>query len=294
MKAENKTGRIKKTRWFTSLFIWWVVAVFFYLFIAANENHQMGQVRDKGLKTILDSAQQAGLPLLERDVQALTRLTQEVHRLKGVVNVSIIDHKNKIIAYSNPGQLLRMPSNVLPLRDGVSYWPHTLDDGTQAVCFSTDIAYAGTKIGELFLAMDASGSAGLHVAFFLTAVISFLLVVFVLLVVDFHGVGPLKAAVQARIRAWVGGNDELQMQTDREVICPVCGSHKVLDRSFLLQANLNRYPVVRTARKENETAPLLFARGVNLRDISRREDLGWLRQQMIHRCADIIKKLAGD
>ncbi|BBO67178.1 hypothetical protein DSCA_11080 [Desulfosarcina alkanivorans] len=292
MKPENKTGRIKKTRWFTCLFIWWVVAVFFYLFIAAKENNLVERVRDKGIQTVLNSAQQAGLPLLERDVQALTRLTQDVHRMKGVVNVSIIDHKNKIIAYSNPDQLLRMPSKALPLKDGVSFWPHTLDDGTGAVCFSTDIIYAGTKIGAVFLAMDAGGSAGLTSGFFLSAVISFLLIIFVLLVVDFHGVRPLKAAMQERFRVWAYADGRLQ--DDRELICPVCGSHKPLNPSFLLQANLDRYPVVRSARKENGSAQLLIDKGINLREISRREDLGWLRRQMIHRCADIIKKLAGD
>jgi hypothetical protein len=39
---------------------------------------------------------------------------------------------------------------------------------------------------------------------------------------------------------------------------------------------------------------LLRDKGVNLREISRRDDLGWFRRQMIHRCADIIKKLSGD
>ena len=292
MKPENKTGRIKKTRWFTCLFIWWVVAVFFYLFIAARETNLLGQVRDKGIEIVLESAKQAGLPLLERDLKSLTRLTQDVARLKGVVNVSIIDHKNKIIAYTNPDQLLPISSTAIQIKDGASYWPHILSDGTQAICFSSDIVFAGTKIGEVFLAMDTDGSAGLTTVFFLSALVSFLLVVFVMLVIDFHGIIPLKAALLARIRAWTGGDDALS--DDREVICPVCGNHKPLNHSFLLQANLDRYPVVRSARKGNDTAQLLLTKGVNLREISRREDLGWLRRQMIHRCADIIKKLAGD
>jgi hypothetical protein len=292
VKPENKSGRIKKTRWFICLFIWWVVAVFFYLFIAARDTSLMNQVRDKGLATVLESAKQAGLPLLERDLDSLTRLTQDVARLTGVVNISIIDHKNKIIAYTDPDQLLPISSKAVQLKDGTKYWPHILADGTQAICFSTDIVFAGTKIGEVFLAMDADGSAGLTTAFFLSALVSFLLIVFALLVIDFHGILPLKAAMVARIRAWTGADDELP--DDREVICPVCGNHKPLNRSFLLQANLDRYPVVRSTRRENDTAQLLLAKGVNLREISRREDLGWLRRQMIHRCADIIKKLAGD
>ena len=185
-----------------------------------------------------------------------------------------------------------MPSKALQQKDGVSYWPHTFDDGTRTVCFASDIFYAGTKIGDILLAMDASGPAGLTTAFFLAAMVSFLLVVFVLLVLDFHGVLPLRVALKERIRGWTG--DDADLPDDREMICPVCGNHKPLSRSFLLQANLDRYPVVRSTRKDNGTAQLLPAKGVNLREISRREDLGWLRRQMIHRCADIIKKLSGD
>ena len=292
MKPGDKPERINKTRWFTCLLIWWVVAVFFYLFIAAQEKNRAGRVTTKGIKTVLANAQQAGLPLLERNVQALTRLTQDVAGVKGVINVSIIDHKNKIIAFTNPDQLLSMSSKAVQQKDGVSYWPHSLDDGTRTVCFSSDIVYSGTKIGEIFLAMDASGPAGLNTAFFLSAMVSFLLIVFVLLVLDFNGVYPLKAALGERIRGWTDGYADLP--DDREMICPVCGSHKPLSKSFLLQANLDRYPVVRSTRIENGAAQLLLAKGVNLREISRREDLGWLRRQMIHRCADIIKKLSGD
>ena len=288
MKPDNKPGLIKKTRWFTCLFIWWVVAVFFYLFIAAKETNLVDRVTTTGIKNILEGAEQADLPLLERDVQALTRLTQDVAKVKGVVNVSIIDHKNKIIAFTNFDQLLPMPSQEVQLKNGVNYWPHTLDDGTPAICFSSDIIYAGTKIGEIFLAMDASGPAGLTTAFFLTALVSFLLIVFLLLVLDFHGVHPLTAAVLDRIRSWIDSDEALP--DVRELTCPVCGSHKPLTRSFLLQANLDRYPVLRSAHKENGTVQPLFAQGVNLREISHRDDLGWLRRQMIHRCADIIKE----
>lgn len=292
MKPDNTPGRIKKTRWFTCLVIWWVAAVFFYLFIAAHDNNRVGRVTAAGIKIVQVNAEQAGLPLLEQNVQALTRLTQDVARVKGVVNVSIIDHKNKIIAFTNPDQLLSMSSKASQQKDGVNYWPHILDDGTRAVCFSSDIIYAGTKIGEIFLAMDASGPSGLTTAFFLAALVSFLLIVFVLLVLDFHGVHALRAAMGVKIRAWAAGEEK--PRDDREMICPVCGSHKPLSRSFMLRADLNRFPVVRSAQKGNDAAQILHSKGVNLREISRRDDLGWFRREMIHRCADIIKKLSGD
>lgn len=292
MTPDDKTGRINKTRWFTCLFVWWVVVVFLYLFIAAKEANLIRHVSAAGIAIVQESAKQAGLPLLERDVQALTRLAQEVARSKGVINVSFIDHKNKIITFTNPDPLLPVSPTSVKLKDGVSYWHHTLVDGNPVVCFFYDISYAGTKIGEVFLAMDAEGPAGLITAFILAALVSFLMVVFTLLVHDFNGLHPLKAAIKARIRTWAGGDDALP--DGRELICPVCGSHQPLTRSFLHEANLDRYPVVRASGNSNGPADLLLTPGVSLRELSNREDLGWLRRQMIHRCADIIKKLAGD
>ncbi len=285
-------GRINKTRWFACLLIWWVAAVFFYLLMATQAGHRVDRATTAGIKIVLANAEKAGLPLLEQNVPALTRLTQDVARVKGVTNVSIIDHKNKIIAFTDPDHLLSISSTALKQKDGVNYGLCTHEDGARAVCFSSDIVYAGTRIGEIFLAMDANGPSGLTTAFILASLVSLLLIAFVLLVLDFHGIRPLRSALGERIRVWVGSG--IDSSDDREVICPVCGSHKPLSRSFLLQANLDRYSVVRSVRKENGAAQPPFADGVNLREISRREDLGWLRRQMIQRCADIIKKLAGD
>ncbi len=289
---ETAPERINLTRWFTCLLIWWIVAVFFYLFISANENKAAERITTAGVATVHDSATKAAMPLLERDIQSLTQLAREVSTRKDVVNVSIIDHKNKIIAFTNPDQPLQASSPSVKLREDVSYWPHTLNDGSRTICFTGDISYAGTKIGEVFLSMSAGNTSQFGTVFLLTAMLSLLLIVFSLLVIDFKGIHPLKRAIYTKIRSWTGDNDILP--DGREVVCPVCGSHKPLTRSFLLEANLDRHAVIRPTQKDNAAAQLLLAQGVNLRDISRREDLGWLRRQMVHRCADIIKKLAGE
>lgn len=249
-------------------------------------------VTANGVAMVSKSADKAGLPLLERDVQALTKLVQETSGLQGVVDVSIIDHKNKIIAFSNRSQLPSTSSDQVNLKNGVGYWNQTLDSGDRVICFSGDINYAGTKIGEVFLVMDAGGGTDLRTIFFWTAFGALIAVLFVLLLIDFHGIRSLKAAAKERIQSWIGRN---RMLSDRrELVCPVCGSLKPLNRSFLLEVNLDRYPVLRTAEMDNVNATPLFRDSINLREISRREDLGWLRRQMIHRCADIIKKLSGE
>jgi len=291
MPGKNR-GIIRKTRWFVWLFAWWLLAAFFYLFIAAKEARTVEAVTTNGIAAVLNNADKAGLPLLERDVQALTQLVQELSGMKGVVNASIIDHKNKIIAFSNQNQLPSRSSVQVRTQDGVGYWNQTLDSGERVVCFSGDINYAGTKIGEVFLVMDAGAGAGMRAIFFWSALGTLIAVVFFLLVADFNGIRPLKAAAEERIRTWTGKGRRLPDR--RELICPVCGSMKPLDRSFLLDVNLNRSPVLRPAGTDKGNDNPLFRDGVNLRELSRREDLGWLRRKMIHRCADIIKKLAGE
>jgi hypothetical protein len=249
-------------------------------------------VTANGVANVIKNADKAGLPLLERDVRALTQLVQNMSVLQGVVNASVIDHKNKIIAFTNQNQLPLRSSGQVEMKDGVGYWNQTLDSGARVICFSGDINYAGTKIGEVFLVMDAGGGSTLRTIFFWTALGSLIAILFILLVIDFNGIRPLKAAAKRRIRSWIGKDRALPDR--RELVCPVCGSLKPLDRSFLLEVNLDRYPVVRPAERDSGKTNPLFRDGVNLREISRREDLGWLRRQMIYRCADIIKKLAGE
>ena len=289
---EEKTGRIKKTRWFVCLFVWWLLAVFAYLIVAAQETRLADDVTATGIAAVKENTADAGLPLLARDAQALTRLAQKMSKLEGVVNVSIIDHKNKLIAFTSSDPLPAASSAEINVKDGVGYWNHTLSDGTPVTCFSGDISFAGTKIGEVILVMNAGAAAGLIAIFSWLALGSLVLVLLILLVIDFQGILPLKAAVEEQLRIWKGKEGELP--EGREVTCPLCGSHRPLARSFVLQTNLNRYPVIKPVGNEIGTAQILHTKGVSLREISRREDLGWLRRQMIHRCLEIIKKLAGD
>jgi hypothetical protein len=244
---ETAPQRINLTRWFTWLFIWWIVAVFFYLFITAKENKAAERITTAGVAAVQDSATKAAMPLLERDIRSLTQLAREVSTRKDVVNVSIIDHKNKIIAFTNPDQPLQASSASVKLREDVSYWPHTLDDGSRTICFTGDISYAGTKIGEVVLSMGAGSTSQFGTVFLLTAMLSLLLIVFSLLVIDFKGIQPLKRAIYTKIRSWTGDDDILA--DGREVVCPVCGSHKPLTRSYLLEANLDRHTVVRPTKK---------------------------------------------
>ncbi len=289
---DKQIGRIKKTRWFIVLSVWWLAASGFYLAIVAGEQRRDDMTRAAGIDIAVTSARAAGMPLLERDVRALTQLVQDVARKPGVVSASIIDHKNKIIAFSDANRIIpAAPPSVTVQADGARFWTQTLASGGRAICFSADIDFAGTKIGEAFLAMDGSEESDLTATFFISAVVSLLIILVILLAIDFHGLRPLRSALVNGIRRWVGTEDSLpegQLAT-----CPLCGSHKPLTRSFFMQADLDRFPVVREDGTHLKTVRILQAHGIRLEDLSQRDDLGWFRRQLVHRCADIIKKIAG-
>ncbi|PID40957.1 MAG: hypothetical protein CR984_00520 [Proteobacteria bacterium] len=291
VKSGNGRNRITIIHWLAWLSIWWVAAVFSYMFIAASRTDHADDVMQAGLKTVMKSADQAGLPLLERDVQALTRLMQHAAKQKGVLSCAIIDHKNKIIAFSDPEPLLSIPFTSVRYKDGVAYWHHRYA-GTPAICFATEITYAGTKIGQVFLAMDADSSNGLVTVFLVLAFVSLLVIVITLLIIEFHGVRPLKTAVSNQIHRWIGGATD--RSDGRDVICPLCGQNKPLGRSVMTPPRSDRHARVGQATAQNGSTQTAFSQGIDLRELSRRDDLGWLRKQIIHRCADIIKTLAGD
>ncbi|GAB6907595.1 hypothetical protein DESC_240025 [Desulfosarcina cetonica] len=290
MSNRPHPGVIHKSRWFTCLLVWWVIAVLVYFLLAAKADRLTQRVIASGIQTVGTYAGKAALPLLEHDIQALTRLAQELGRLHGVLNVFIIDHKYKIITFADVDRLLPMPSASVDRQDNVTYRPCRLLDGTSAICFSADILYADTKIGEVLMAKDTNAVGAWRTAFFLTALVSFLLMGGILLVMDFRGIRPLVMATRDQLRAWSGGR---AAGTDggEIMVCPLCGCQNPLNQTSLADGNPPFHPIDHSATRRVKTVPAESTRVVTLSEMCLRGDLDWLRRKIYLRCVDIIKTL---
>ena len=62
----------------------------------------------KGVAVSKDISSQSGLPLLEMKIDVLSQLIETATQKPEVVFASIIDHKNKIIAYTDQKQLFSL------------------------------------------------------------------------------------------------------------------------------------------------------------------------------------------
>ena len=88
------------------LFAWWIVCAVAYLFITLKIEALQQTISRNGIASTRKLVQKAGLPLLERDMHMLSQMLDEIAGNPDIVYASIVDHKNKTIAYTSPGLLL--------------------------------------------------------------------------------------------------------------------------------------------------------------------------------------------
>jgi len=282
--------RIKKSRLFLCVAIWWLVIVIGYLIVSLKIEKINNDITQSGVALLHEVTGKTSLPLLERDVTSLRKILQDVEKRPGVSYASIIDHKNKIIAYTNPNQLLPVKSKRVSSSDHVSFWDGSSNRHSRTINFSTDIIYAGTRIGKFYLTYSADRINRIKYGFILIAISIFILLVFVLAGLYFGGLKPITSALKTRYSPKVsfarGFFENLNMS------CPLCGAEQPFSREGFSDINLDKFLIVKSVQDGSNPDRFQPSKGILLSGVSNREDLGWLKRQVIFRCTEIIKKLA--
>ena len=93
--------------------------------------------------------EQAGMPLLDQNIQQLRRMLVSLGEQQDVLYAAVVDHKNKIIAYTDAGELLFPGAEIQHPAEGVRTWLHK-----DAMIFSGTILFSSTPIGEIRLALS--------------------------------------------------------------------------------------------------------------------------------------------
>ena len=291
MDFKNKdAARIKKSRLFLCVAIWWLVIVIGYLIISFKIEKIKNDITQSGVALLHEVTGKTGLPLLERDVTSLSKILQDVEKRPGVSYASIIDHKNKIIAYTDPNQLLPVKSKRVSSSDHVSFWEGSSNRHSRIINFSTDIIYAGTRIGKFYLTYSAAWINKIKYGFILIAISSFIILVFVLTGFYFRGLRPITGALKTRYRPKV--SFALRFFENSNMSCPLCGAEQPFSRERFSNINLDKFLIVKSVQDGSNPDRFRPSKGILLSEVSNREDLVWLKRQVIFRCTEIIKKLA--
>ena len=273
------------------LFIWWIVCTAAYLFITLKIDALKQTISRNGIASTRKLVRNAGLPLLERDMQMLGQMLDEIAGTPDIVYASIVDHKNKTIAYTNPELLFSEDRKMVSTTDAVNVWEGRTGHRIRLMGFSADVAFSGTKIGEIYLAFSTNSIARLKNGFILAATAGLCILILIFFVSCFKN-----HTACAGCFPWLPGR-RLKPQDQPgsliQMTCPLCGSEKPVTAALLTSVDLDARIIIRPALDRSEARRLRPEKGLNLAEIAAKDDLGWLKTRIIIRCTDIIRKLVG-
>ena len=272
------------------LVVWWMCVAVFYMITSIKISRARKTISQSGVKMARVFSSRASLPLLELDMPALSALLGEAAGNSDVVYAAIIDHKNKIIAYTNIELIMSTINERARTVDQVSFWEGNSSDYKRIVNFSSDVTYAGTKIGEIYLAISAAEIDKFKKRFGFGALSSFTILLFVIIVLYYKEVRSIVSKLRAAYRSQAGSRGVFAETTC--IACPLCGTNQPFSQEVFNCINLNRFRIIRSTNNELKPEGFYKSKDIFLSEIAKRKDLGWLKRQVIALCKKIIKKLA--
>ncbi len=251
------------------------------------------RIRDAGIQLTKELSQSISLPLLEENVQAIHSLLSYAAKNRNIVYASILDHRNEIVTQvGNEGNIPEKNGEVRSINQ-ISIWESVLPNRKKIVSFSSDLTYSGTKIGEIFITLPGAETSTIRNLLKIAVVSIPLLLIASAVMLRHRDItsGVMKLRNLCRRRA-DGYSDIDPVLTDAFVTCPMCGNRKVFSPDVFSDSHLEDVFLLKIPKKETCAELGDVSEGLQLSELSKREDLSWLKRQVILRCTEIITKLA--
>ncbi|MCD4721609.1 MAG: hypothetical protein K8S13_17365 [Desulfobacula sp.] len=269
----------KKMIW--CLVAWFVLCTIFYIFIQTLEGNRKQKLIKIGVSISKDISSQSGLPLLERDIKHLSQVIEKITEKSEVVFASIIDHKNKIIAYTDQDQFFTLNKQRSAVLDDVHYWKISNSNHQRVMNFSSEITFSGTRVGEVFITLATENIGQLKRSFILFAVLILLAIVFLFGIANYKDYLPWWNALNTKLK--FSPKPFLKDFGDSEISCPLCGNHENFSMNGFQMPDLEKFPVFKLYSGTNK--PVL------LEDMAKIEELSRVRRLIIVQCTGIINKV---
>ena len=262
-------------RWLLILGGVWVLLAIVYGVLAIKTQQREQRLLKQGVTLVQSFTANAGLPLLEQDVKTLHHLLTEIGKQPQVLYASVVDHRNKIIAYTDAGQFFPERSKKTNKIEGIESW-----QDNDAMIFAGPINFSQVPIGEIRLALSLSSITELKKIF---GIIVFIAVAaMVILPIGLYFRQLIQWASELGYKRKQDGRIQL-------MVCPLCGQDADHGAAFCRGLDMDRTPVFRFP---SLTAGMDGALKLRLSDIGTDPDLALVKERLIRQCAEIIRKLA--
>jgi hypothetical protein len=274
-----------------SLVVWAVVLCIAYIITSVRTDHAKSRIKDSGIETIQELSKLVSLPLLDSNAQTINAMLFYAAGKTPMVHASVLDHQNEIVTLTGAEDVMPATNPDEHSEEGISFWKGEVPDHKKIFGFASDITYSGTTIGRIQIALSAEELVKIRNQFLIVAVLAS--VILLLLIVSFrYYPGIWVAPIRFMYRYRRDTVSDLALESS-VVTCPLCGAKNSFSTGLFKRSNFGRLLIIRPSSNKSGPGGDADLQSMRLSELAKREDLAWFKRQIVLRCAEIIKKLAG-
>jgi hypothetical protein len=260
-----------------------------YSIFTLRVNHLKGKLRQSGVKITNEFSSLVSLPLLERNSLSISKLLIDAASRADVIYASVVDHRNKVVAFTGTGHLMPDMTEAARSVDKVSMWEGGFASHARILNFVSDVTYAGTKIGEIFIGLSTPETFQTRKQFIFIATSSCLILLFLVAVFRYQTIKAFMMKYLNFNRSNAAMNTTLNGSL---ISCPLCGTQKPFSSKLFNQSSIDKFLAIGDSKLESNPGDIADSKRIDSQELQKKEDLSWIRRQIILRCTEIINKLA--
>jgi hypothetical protein len=286
---ERFGNRLNTRNLIIGLVIWWLVMLIIYSILTLRVNRLKGELRQSGVDITHEFSNLVSLPLLENNSQSIATLLTDAANRTDVIYASVVDHRNKVVAFTGTGHLMPDMTEAARSVDKVSMWEGGFASHARILNFVSDITYAGTKIGEIFIGLSTPEMFQTRKQFIFIAVSSCLILLILVAVFRYQ---TIKAFMSKYLDFYRSGAASNITENGTLINCPLCGMQQPLSRKLFKQSSLHKFLSTGDWKLESNPGSNTDTKRLAMQEAEKTQDLSWIKRQIILRCTEIINKLA--
>jgi hypothetical protein len=274
-----------------SLVVWAAVLCIAYIITSVRTNHARARIKDSGIETIQALSKLVSLPLLDSNAQTINAMLVYAAREIPMVHAAVLDHQEEIVTFAGAEKVIPAANPDEHPGDDTSFWESELPDHKKIFGFASDVTYSGTTIGRIQIALPAQELVTIKNQFLIVAVLACVILLLVIISFRYYpGIWATPTRLTNLYRRDTVSDSALESSV---VTCPLCGARNSFSTKLFKRSNFGRLLIIRPSSNTSGPGDDVDLKGMRLSDLAKRDNLYWLKRQIVLRCAEIIKKLAG-
>ena len=159
VKQSNKFFKQNKMGVIACLILWIVINVTGFVICRQNVTNLKDDFYQKGIFATQSLTEKVGPFLLEKDILSLNVAIRDLAKKKNIAFAAILDHKNKVVAHTDPemtNRPLTSIRNLRPIETIDNVFIETGEggpDNLQLISFAKDVSFSKVKIGKVYYGM---------------------------------------------------------------------------------------------------------------------------------------------